>query len=178
MTTWLVAALLGCSPSAEDIAKTITSTNPVVREDGAKIAQNYPEEAVEKALIAALGDPARTVRLNAIESLAEIEATTAGAPLVDRLQNDADPLVRRAAADALGRLKERGAALALVAYVQTFGPDDREQLAGIWALGSIGAEGLDPEPRQVVLDALVNLRDTTTDRHVRYQVTAALRTFK
>lgn len=170
--------LVGCSPSAEDIAKTIASTNPVVREDGAKIAQNFPDEVVEKALIAALGDPSRTVRLNAIESLAEIEATTAGAPLIDRLQNDDDPAVRRAAADALGRLKEKGAVGALVAYVKTFGPDDRAQLAGVWALGAIGAEGLDPEPRQALLDALVGLRDATGDKYVRYQTTAALRTLK
>lgn len=174
----LLALLLACSPSADDIAKTIGSTNPVVREDGAKIAQNYPEEAVEKALIAALGDPAVTVRLNAIESLAEIEATTAGAPLIDRLQNDDDPRVRRAAADALGRLKEKGAVPALIAYLQTFGPDDRAQLAGVWALGSIGAEGLDPEPRQALLDALVALRGATTDKFVRYQTTAALRLLK
>ncbi len=170
--------LLACSPSAEDIAKTIASPNPVAREDGAKIAQNYADVAVEKALIAVLGDPSRTIRLNAIESLAEIEATTAGAPLIDRLANDDDPGVRRAAADALGRLKEKAAAPALVAYVQGFGPEDREQLAGIWALGKIGAEGLDPEPRQAVLDALAALRAATTDRFVRYQATAALRGLK
>ncbi len=169
---------LACSPSPEDIAKTIVSSNPVAREDGAKIAQNYPDEAVEKALISVLGEPSRTIRLNAIESLAEIEATTAGAPLIDRLANDDDPGVRRAAADALGRLKEKGAAPALIAYVQGFGPEDRQQLAGVWALGNIAAEGLDPEPRQAVLDALAALRATTTDRFVRYQTTAALRVLK
>lgn len=174
---WLLLPL-ACSPSAEDIAKTVASTNPVVREDGAKIAQGYPDPVVEKALIAALGDPARTVRLNAIESLAEIEATTAGAPLIDRLANDDDPLVRRAAADALGRLHEKGAVAALIVYLQGFGANDREQLAGVWALGAIGAEGLDPEPRQALLDALVTLRDTTTDKYIRYQTTAALRTLK
>ncbi|MSQ01236.1 MAG: HEAT repeat domain-containing protein [Myxococcales bacterium] len=171
-------SVLACSPSAEDIATTIASTNPVAREDGAKIAQNYPDEAVEKALISVLGDPSRTIRLNAIESLVQIEATTAGAPLIDRLANDDDPLVRRAAADALGRLKEKGAAAALIAYVQGFGAEDREQLAGIWALGNIGAEGLDPEPRQAVLTALAGRRGSTADRFVRYQTTAALRVLK
>lgn len=170
--------LLGCSPSASEIATAIGSKNPVMREDGAKIAQNYADPVVEAALIAVIADPAVAVRLNAIESLAEIEATTAGPALIDRLQHDDDPKVRRAAADALGRLTVKEAVPALVAYVQGFNADDREQLAGVWALGNIGAQGLDPANKQAVLDCLVALRDTTKDKFVRYQTTAALRTLK
>ena len=170
------SVLLGCSPSPEEIATAISSKNPVMREDGAKIAQNYPDETVEKALIAVLGDPSLVVRLNAIESLAEIEATTAGAPLVDRLEHDDDPTVRRAAADALGRLKVKEAAPALVTYLSGFEPNDREQLCAVWAIGSIGAEGLDDAQQTLVLDTLVKLRDATTDKFIRYQASAALRT--
>ncbi len=172
----ILALLFACSPAPEEIATAIGSKNPVMREDGAKIAQNYPDEVVEKALIAVLGDPSLTVRLNAIESLAEIEATTAGAPLVDRLEHDEDPKVRRAAADALGRLKVKEAAPALVTYLAAIAPNDREQLCAVWALGNIGAEGLDPAGLTLVLDTLVALRDATTDKHIRYQASAALRT--
>jgi HEAT repeat protein len=174
----LLAWFIGCSPAPEDIAKAVASSNPVMREDGARLAQSYPDPVVESALVAVLADPAVTVRLNAVESLAEIEATTAGAALIDRLQNDEDPRMRRAAADALGRLKEKGAVPALSAYIATFTPDDREQLAAVWALGNIGAEGLDAGPRQATLDTLVSLRETTHDKWIRYQATAALRTLK
>ncbi len=174
---WFVFAL-ACSPAPEDIATAIASGNPVMREDGAKIAQSYSDPVVEAALISVLADSAPMVRLNAIESLAEIEATTAGPALVERLEGDGEPRVRRAAADALGRLKEPSAVAPLIVYMATFAPNDREQLVAVWALGNIGAEGLEAGPKQATLEALVALRDATSDKYVRYQTTAALRTLK
>lgn len=174
----LLGLFLACSPAPEDIAKAIASANPVMREDSAKIAQGYSDPVVEAALLSVLADPALLVRLNAIESLAEIEATTAGPALIDRLTNDTDPRVRRAAADALGRLKVLDAVPVLIAHLASHGPDDRDQLVAVWALGSIGSEGLEAGPRQATLDALVNLRTLTTDKYIRYQTTAALRTLK
>ncbi|MBM4392779.1 MAG: HEAT repeat domain-containing protein [Deltaproteobacteria bacterium] len=172
-------ALVACGPSADEIATAIASENPVMREDGAKIAQNYADEVVEKALVSVTADPDEKTRLNAIESLAEIEATTATDALVDRLNNDESPRVRRAAADALGRLQAKDAAPALILYVQGFQPSDREMLAGVWALGSIGSEvGLDAEVRKAVLSTLVTLRESSNDRFVRWQATSALRTLK
>ena len=172
-------SLLACGPSAADIAKAISSENPVMREDGSKIAQNYADELVEAALITVIADPSEATRLNAIESLAEIEATTATEALVDRLNNDESPRVRRAAADALGRLQAQAAAPALILYVQSFSPSDRQMLAGVWALGNIGSEaGLEPEVRTAVLATLVNLRDSSNDRLIRWQATSALRTLK
>lgn len=170
--------LLGCQPAAEDIAKAIGSQNPVMREDGAKIAQNYDDPVVIDALLKVIADPSEAVRLNAIESLAELEATSAGPALIERLRADESAKVRSAAADALGRLKVKDAVPDLVAYVQGFAPGDRGLLAGAWALGNIGGEGLSPEPKQATLDCLVGLRNTTPDKHVRYAATAALRTLK
>ena len=66
----------------------------------------------------------------------------------------------------------------LIAYMGTFSSTDREQLVAVWALGNIGSEGLEAGPKQATLDALVGLRDTTTDKYLRYQTTAALRTLK
>lgn len=174
----LLLLSLACSPAPEDIATAIASSNPVMREDGAKIAQSYADPVVEAALISVLADPSTSVRLNAVESLAEIEATTAGPALTERLTNDTDPRMRRAAADALGRLKDKSAVPALIAYMATFSSTDREQLVAVWALGNIGSEGLEAGPKQATLDALVGLRDTTTDKYLRYQTTAALRTLK
>lgn len=174
----LVLALTGCSPAPADIAKAISSPNPVMREDGAKIAQNYADPLVWDALIKTLHDKSQKTKLNAIEALATTEATLSGPALIDVLKTDPDPLVQRAAADALGRLEVEAAAPALIEYLASFDPNDRKQLAGIWALGNLGAQGLPAEAKQVVLDTLVSKRESTTDRYVLYSANAALRTLK
>lgn len=170
----ILSLLLACTDPAS-IATAIKSDNPVTREDGAKIAQNYDDAAVVEALVLALADPSEKTRLNAIESLAELEATAAGPALIDRLRNDPSPTVKRAAADALGRLKIKDAVPDLIAYLQGFTPDDRAQLTGVWALGNIGTEGLDTEPKKATMDLLVGLRNSTTDKFVAYNATFALR---
>jgi HEAT repeat protein len=174
----LAFLLAGCSPAAEDIAKAIGSDNPVMREDGAKIAQNYDDDVVADALIKVLTDPAEQVRLNAIESICEIEATKAGPALIERLRTDDSVKVRRAAADALGRLQTKDAIPDLVTYVNGFGPDDHEQLAGLWAIGNIGSTGLPADAKKQALQTLVDRRNATKDKFVRYVASAALRTLK
>ncbi len=174
MLVWLLA----CAPAPEDIAKAIASENPQMREDGAKIAQNYDDEVVIAALVGVLTDPSEQVRLNAIESLAELDATSAGSPLIARLADDPSAKVRRAAVDALGRLAVQESIPVIITYMAGFSPDDRDQLAGIWALGTIGAEGLPAASKKQALDTLVTLRNTTSDKHIRYQASAALRTLK
>jgi HEAT repeat protein len=171
----LLFALLACSPSAEDIATAIHSENPVMREDGAKIAQNYDDEVVVKALLDVIGDPSEKVRLNAIESLAELQAQDAGPALIERLQNDPSPAVQRAAADALGRIIYKDAVPALVAYAQAFPPDDRGQLVAIWAIGRIGYEGMQPDVRKVAMAFLVERRALARDRYVLHNIAASLR---
>lgn len=171
-------ALAGCNPAPEDIAKAISSENPVMREDGAKIAQNYDDPVVVEALTKVLADPSEKVRLNAIESLAELEAVSAVPALVDSLNGDPSPAVKRAAADALGRLFAKEAIPDLIAYVETFGPDDRDQLAGLWAVGNIGSEGLPPDLKQQALALLKTRRESTKDKYVLYTANAALRTLK
>lgn len=176
LLAWVLAA---CGPSPEDIAKAVSSDNPVMREDGAKIAQNYDDPAVIDALIKVLSDPSETVRLNAIESLAELEATKAVPALIDSLNGDPSPKVKRAACDALGRLKAREALPDIIAYVESFTANDRGQLVGIWAIGYIGAEGgLSADLKKQALDLLVARRDGSTDKFIVYQAKAALRTLK
>lgn len=172
---WLLTA---CGPSAEDVARAIRADNPVQREDGAKIAANADDAAVVEALIGVLADPSEPVRLRAVASLAELDALEAGPALRARLGAETSPAVRRALADALGRLGVVEAVPELVAYVQTHGPDDRAQLAGVWALGALGARGLQGEARTRALETLVARRETTRDRSVRWVASAALRTFR
>lgn len=175
----VLALLVGCGAGPDEIATAIKSENPVMREDGAKIAQNFDDIVVVDALVSVLADPSEAVRLNAIESLAELAATTATPALIQRLESDESPKVRRAAADALGRLLAKDAVPQLITYVASFDVNDRAQLAGVWAIGFIGNEGgLDPAVKASALETLVRLRDTTTDIYVRYNVNAALRTLK
>ncbi len=174
----VLIALTGCAPAAADIAKAISSDNPVMREDGAKIAQNYDDPVVWDALVKTLPDSSQKTKLNAIESLAYTEAKPAGPQLIDVLKNDPDPRVKRAAADALGRLCILESAPALVEYLSAFSADDREQLAGIWALGNLGAQGLDAETKKIVLATLVQKRESTTDKYVLYSANYALRTLR
>lgn len=175
----LLFLLVACGAGPDEIATAIKSENPVMREDGAKIAQNYEDQVVVDALVSVIADPSEQVRLNAIESLAELEAAAAAPQLVERLKLDESPKVRRAAADALGRLLAKEAVPELLVYVSSFAPDDREQLAGVWAIGWIGnAGGLEPDVKKAALDTLVRIRDTTTDVYIRYNVNAALRTLK
>lgn len=175
----LLSMLLGCSPSAEDIAKAIASENPVMREDGAKIAQNYDDEVIIDTLIAVIADPSEKVRLNSIESLAELQAIKAGPAMVERLQTDASPKVQLAAADALGRILYKEAVPALIAYCNTFtDPNDRNQLGAIWAIGRIGYEGLEPEIKRQAMEFLVARRAVTTDRYILYNISMALRYLK
>lgn len=170
--------LLGCDPAPEDIAKAVGSENPVMREDGAKIAQNYDDPVVVQALVSVLSDPSEKVRLNAIESLAELNATAAVPALIDSLNGDPSPKVKRAAVDALGRLTAKEAVPDIIAYVEGFSPDDREQLAGVWALGWIGSNGLEPELKKAALSTLVARREKSSDKYIVYQANAALRTLR
>jgi HEAT repeat protein len=170
--------LLACSPAAEDIAKAIGSENPVMREDGAKIAQNYDDEVVVDALIAVLGDPSEKVRLNAIESLAEILDQKCGPALIERLKTDPSPMVRKAAADALGRVLFKDSVPALIDYANEFAVDDTAQLVAIWAIGRIGYEGLDADNKKLAMEFLVSRREKATDRYVLYNISVALRYLK
>lgn len=174
----LLLFLLACSPSAEDIAKAVQSENPVMREDGAKIAQNYDDEVVVKALVGVIADPSEKVRLNAIESLAEIRSTDACPALADRMKNDPSKAVQKAAADALGRVICKEAVPDLIAYVDAFEVNSRDQLAGIWSIGRIGFEGLTPENKKAALAFLSGRREKASDKYVLYNLSVALRYLK
>ena len=156
--------LFGCGPSDEDIAKNLSSPNPVVREDTAKIARNFGSDPVNAALLTALQDPSKTVRLNAVESLAELGVVGAAPPLAELLPVEAEPEVQAAIIDTLGRLKDPVAVPALVAWLD--GHPEQPPLNAVWALGNIGDSS--------ALDVLSRLRESS-DVYVRYNATAALR---
>lgn len=163
----LLGLLFACSPSDEDLQKNLKSPNPVVREDTAKIARNYGSEVVRAALIEVLADPSPTVRRNAVDSLAELEAVEAVPALVAMLPNEADPTVQRQIIDALGRLKDPAAVPVLLEILAA--TPDKPPANVIWALGNIG-DGR-------ALDALSALRVTEDPIQV-WTTTAALRTVK
>jgi len=155
---------IACGPSSDDIAGNLASSNPVVREDTAKIARNFGSVAVEKALIGVLGDDEAKVRYNAVESLVELESRAAVEQLMVRLDSESQPAVRRAVVDALGRLGDASAVPALIAHLEA--RVEAPPLNVIWALGAL-EDGR-------ALPILTRLR-SSQDPYVRWNVNQALR---
>lgn len=168
MRRLLTAGLLGllaCGPSDEDVAKLLSSNNPAVREDSAKIARNFDADAVGKALVGALADPSPAVRRNAVDSIAELEFKEAVPALLELVQKqDEDPEVLRQTVDALGRLGDPAAVPVLVALLEQ--QEANPPLNLIWALGNLE----DP----AALDVLSRLRGSA-DPYVSFNANAALR---
>lgn len=161
-----VLVLIGaCGPASEDIARNLTSDNPAIREDTAKIAKNFGSDEVEVALAKALLDPAEKVRLNAIGSIVELDAQSAVPALMQAVQTDTSDLVKREAVDALGRLQDTQAVPVIIAYVAER-KAERPPLNGIWALGFL------EDPRSMPL--LAELRDHP-DPYVAWNANQALR---
>ena len=163
---WLLT-LLACGPSSDDIATNLSSANPVVREDTAKIARNFGSTAVEEALVAVLGDAEAIVRLNAIESLVELDCSDAVPELINRMGVESNPKVQRAIVDALGRLGDVQAVPVLVAYLEQRLADP--PLDVIWALGAL-------EDHRA-LKVLAGLR-SNKDPYVVWNVNQALRNLR
>jgi len=163
---WLLS-LLACGPSSEDIATNLRSTNPVVREDTAKIARNFGSDAVEAALIDVLADEEGRVRLNAVESLVELDCAEAVVPLMGRLDVETSPQVERAIVDALGRLGDAQAVPVLIEHLQSEIEDP--PLNVIWALGAL-------EDHRA-LEVLAGLR-SSSDPYVIWNVNQALRSLR
>ena len=170
MRCWLMGllVLMACGPSSDDIVTNLRSDNPAVREDTAKIARNFGSDAVNAALIEILVDPMEKTRLNAIESLVELEAVEAVPALALLLETDPSDLVKREAVDALGRLGDARAVPNLIAYIEAR-EKERPPLNAIWALGFLEA------PQS--LELLVRLREHD-DLYVAWNANQALRNLR
>jgi len=160
----LLLMLLACGPSSGDIVNNLQSTNPVVREDTAKIARNFGSDSVEEGLVGVLDDVEAKVRKNAIESLIELDAVAAVPALTKRLELESDPVVQRWIVDALGRLGDNSAVPALVAFLEARLEDP--PLNVIWALGALEDDR--------ALPVLSGLR-SSADPYVIWNVNQALR---
>jgi len=108
----------GCDSAADDIARNLTSENPVVREDSAKVAKNFGTEAVIQGLIGALNDPSENVRINSLNSLAELSANQAVPDILQLLETETSATVQRQIVDALGRLQDERAVQALITFIE------------------------------------------------------------
>ena len=167
----LFFALIGCGPAPEDIAANLSSDNPAVREDTAKIARNFSSPEVEASLIVALEDPSAKVRFNALESLIELEVVEAVPAIMALMEREDDRDVEKLAIDALGRLKDPQAVPVLIAYIEA-SEDDPERtipLNAIWALGYIG--------NSQSLELLSRLR-THPDTYISWNANQALKALR
>lgn len=160
--------LMACGPSSDEIAANLKSENPTVREDTAKIAKNFGSDAVELALVESLRDPMEAVRLNAIDSLVELDAVEAVPALMVVVQGDSSDKVKREAVDALGRLGDPQAVPVLIAYVEAR-KATKPPLNGIWALGHL--------QDSAALPILSELR-THKDPYVAFNANEALRNLR
>ncbi len=84
-------------------------------------------QPVQSALLAALGDPASTVRLAAVEGLRSAQLLAASPRLLERFPLETDPAVRRATLQALVESKETNA-IPLIAELLRQPPSDDELL--------------------------------------------------
>jgi HEAT repeat protein len=136
----LLGILMGCGPSADSIAQNLTSENPVVREDSAKIAHNFDSEEVRAALVESLRDPSTEVRLNALNSLISLEATESVPAVMAMLEVESAREVELLAIDALGRFKDPQSVPLLMEYIENCRAESDRSIPfnAIWALGFIG----------------------------------------
>ena len=167
----LGSLLIGCGPSPADIANNLSSSNPVTREDTARIARNFGSPEIEAALIVALNDPSQKVRYNALESLIELETIEAVPAIMAMLEIESDRDVEQLAVDALGRMKDPLAVPTLIAYIETCRDDPSRAipLNAIWALGFIG------DSQSLVL--LSELR-TNSDTYISWNADQALKSLR
>ena len=141
---WMLLTIIwlaGCGAKPEDIAKNLSSDNPVIREDTAKIAHNFDSPEVREALIYALDDDSKMVRYNAMKSLVRLEETGAVPKLIEMLDHvpvkpaeEIDVKMHREVIDALGQLGQVEAVPALIAYIEA-NQLPKPPLNAIWALG-------------------------------------------
>jgi HEAT repeat protein len=165
----VLAGLPGCGPSTSAVVTGIKSENPAVRSDMVEFSKKFDAPEVVEALIGILADSDETTRVSAVKSLADIDDKLAAPALVDLLNTDPSPKVKREVVDALGRLKDPVAVEPLLALAEAGG--DREiPLNIIWALGNIGDVRAEP--------LLSRLRQQSTDTYVVYNATVALRNVK
>jgi len=143
------------------------SENPIVREAMVLVARGVKDPVVTQALIGALDDPSKLVRLRAVESLAVHEDMDAVPALIQKL-SDKDADVRTAAIDALGFLQDDRAVPALLELVEAAVAQERVRLVlnALWALGNIGDHQ--------AIASLSRLRDHS-DPYVVFNAESALR---
>jgi hypothetical protein len=103
------------------------------------LGEHETKKAVD-ALLDALDDDSRIVRLTAGWALGEIKDRDSIDGLIETLERDDDLLVREMAALALGEIEHRSAINALEAAYKS---DERLAPAVIWALGEIAGRGSD-----------------------------------
>ena len=156
----LPAALGGCGNDVDRYITDLSSRNPMVRLEAAKLARREDDPRLAAALTPLLQDDSTDIRLNAATSLSHIGSESEVPALVTAL-NDADRDVRLAAVDALGRIRDDRAVVPLLAMLDT----EVEPYSVIWALGNIGSDG--------ALDALTPMLDDENG-YVRYQARRAL----
>jgi HEAT repeat protein len=159
---FLLMVLIGCGKDPAMVVAGIESENPVVREDMVLIARSVSDPVVTSALVGALNDSSATVRLRAIESLAELGSTESTGALIARLFDD-DAGVRRAAVDAIGRVGDESAVRPLIEYVERA---NVPPLNAIWALGSLGSAAAIP--------MLAEFRESD-NQYIAYNADVALR---
>jgi HEAT repeat protein len=119
----------------EVVVKGLTSGYPLVQQFALETLERFGQ-AGRQALISALGDPYKALRVEAARVLGVLGDESAVEPLAAALRGPGDEALKAQAATALGRLKDRRATGSLVDALASGLPEVRRSAA--WALGELG----------------------------------------
>jgi HEAT repeat protein/beta-lactamase regulating signal transducer with metallopeptidase domain len=128
-----------------------------VNDDRSEEAQKRTAHFAIGPLITALNDTDAGVRLEAAQSLGQMEDSLAVAALTRALRSDSDARVRKMAAWALGNIEDESAVSALVQALK-IDKDIEVRRTSVWALGQIEDESAVPALAESLRDSDAEVR--------------------
>jgi hypothetical protein len=160
----LARSRLGSGPGQEEFSTALRDGNPATRAAMVPALMRAETGGIPAVSALATGDPAKEVRLTAIEVLGESGSTEA-LPTLGKTFKDKDPEIRNQSAQAIYSIGGRSAA-ELAAELAFTAPPGSGQYQAVTLLGVLGVGGDDPLVKRI--------RDSHPDPSIREYATHGL----